>query len=88
MTIAEIFETLEYGPAPESAEPAQAWLEARGKEILPFIGGEFRKPAKAEFFDTLNPANAKPRARVAQCGAEPDKIDLRAPADQAREGRR
>ncbi|HEX6862153.1 MAG TPA: aldehyde dehydrogenase family protein, partial [Thermoanaerobaculia bacterium] len=69
MTIAEIFETLEYGPAPESSEPAQAWLEARGKEILPFIGGDFRKPKKAEFFDTLNPANAKPLARVAQCGA-------------------
>jgi aldehyde dehydrogenase (NAD+) len=69
MTIAEIFETLEYGPAPESAEPAQAWLEARGKEILPFIGGDFRKVSKAEFFDTLNPANAKPLARVAQCGA-------------------
>ncbi|HEY3492305.1 MAG TPA: aldehyde dehydrogenase family protein, partial [Solirubrobacterales bacterium] len=68
MTIAEIFETLEYGPAPESAEPAQAWLEARGREILPFIEGQFRRPENAEFFDTLNPANAKPLARVAQCG--------------------
>ncbi|HET9228631.1 MAG TPA: aldehyde dehydrogenase family protein [Thermoanaerobaculia bacterium] len=68
MTIAEIFETLEYGPAPESAEPAQAWLEAHGREILPFIEGQFRRPENAEFFDTLNPANAKPLARVAQCG--------------------
>ncbi|HWM94427.1 MAG TPA: aldehyde dehydrogenase family protein [Thermoanaerobaculia bacterium] len=72
MTIAEIFETLEYGPAPESAEPAQAWLEARNREILPFIDGSFhrpeRKPETDDFFDTLNPANAKPLARVAQCG--------------------
>ena len=27
--IAEIFESLDYGPAPESAEPALAWLAGR-----------------------------------------------------------
>ncbi|HEY9420412.1 MAG TPA: hypothetical protein VIW92_03275, partial [Thermoanaerobaculia bacterium] len=67
-SIAEIFETLEYGPAPESADPALAWLEARGGEVLPFIGGEFRRPESGEWFDSLNPANAKSLARVAQCG--------------------
>jgi aldehyde dehydrogenase (NAD+) len=79
-TIAEIFETLEYGPAPESADPALAWLEARGREVLPFIGGAFRRPASGEWFDTLNPATAKPLARVAQCGAE----DVDAAVDAAR----
>jgi aldehyde dehydrogenase (NAD+) len=69
MTIAEIFETMEYGPAPESADPAQAWLDARNREILPFLDGDFRQPASGEFFDTVNPGNAKPLARVAQCGA-------------------
>ena len=69
MSVAEIFETMEYGPAPESADPAQAWLEARGREILPFIDGEFRQPAVDEFFDTLNPGTGKPLARVAQGGA-------------------
>ncbi len=69
-TIAEIFETLEYGPAPESADPALAWLEERGGEVLPFIGGTFRRPSSDEWFETLNPATAKPLARVAQCGAE------------------
>ncbi len=68
MTIAEIFETLEYGPAPESADPANAWLEARGHEILPFIGGDFVRPASLEWFDTHNPGNGKVLARVAQCG--------------------
>src|ERR1041384_3701450 len=82
-TIAEIFETLEYGPAPESADPALAWLEARDREILPFIGGEFRRPATGdpgEWFDSLNPATAKPLARVAQCGA----ADVDAAVDAAR----
>src|SRR5215210_7716640 len=69
MSVAEIFETMEYGPAPESADPAQAWLEARDREILPFIDGAFRRPATDEFFDTLNPGNGKTLARVAQGGA-------------------
>ncbi|HEY7213338.1 MAG TPA: aldehyde dehydrogenase family protein, partial [Thermoanaerobaculia bacterium] len=79
-SIAEIFETLEYGPAPESADPALAWLEEHGGEVLPFIGGEFRRPSSGEWFDTLNPATAKPLARVAQCGAE----DVNAAVEAAR----
>jgi aldehyde dehydrogenase (NAD+) len=79
-SIAEIFETLEYGPAPESADPALAWLEERGGEVLPFIGGDFRRPSSGEWFDTLNPATAKPLARVAQCGAE----DVNAAVEAAR----
>jgi aldehyde dehydrogenase (NAD+) len=82
--IAEIFETLEYGPAPESADAALAWLEARGREILPFIGGAFRKPADGEWFETLNPATAKPLARVAQCGAA--EVDAAVDAARAAQG--
>ncbi len=82
--IAEIFETLEYGPAPESADAALAWLEARGREILPFIGGAFRKPAAGEWFETLNPATAKPLARVFQCGAA--EVDAAVDAARAAQG--
>jgi aldehyde dehydrogenase (NAD+) len=80
-TIVEIFETLEYGPAPESADPALAWLEERGCEVLPFIGGEFRRPVSGEWFDTLNPATARPLARVAQCG--PEEVDAAVEAARA-----
>jgi aldehyde dehydrogenase (NAD+) len=83
-TIAEIFETLEYGPAPESADPVLAWLEARNREVLPFIGGSFRRPASGEWFDTLNPATAKPLARVAQCGAA--EVDAAVDAARAAQG--
>jgi aldehyde dehydrogenase (NAD+) len=68
MTIAEIFHTMEYGPAPESADPAEAWLAARNREILPFIGGDFRRPEGVEFFDSVNPGTGEPLAKVAQCG--------------------
>jgi len=83
-TIAEIFETLEYGPAPESADPALAWLEAHGREVLPFIAGDFRRPAAGEWFDTLNPATAKPLARVAQCGTA--EVDAAVEAARAAQG--
>jgi len=69
MTIAEIFETMEYGPAPEAADPAEAWLDARNREILPFVNGAFLRPEGGEFFDSVNPGTGKPLARIAQCGA-------------------
>ena len=69
MTIAEIFRSMDYGPAPESTDPAQAWLDARDREILPFLGGNFRRPEECKFFDTVNPGTTEPLAKVAQCGA-------------------
>ena len=69
MTVAEIFQTMEYGPAPESTAPAQRWLEERGRAFGPFIGGAFRPVAEdAETFDSVNPANKQLLARVVQCG--------------------
>ncbi len=67
--VAEIFETMEYGPAPESAEQAQLWLEARERQFRLFIGGAWRDPADGEYFETINPATAQSIARVAQAGA-------------------
>jgi aldehyde dehydrogenase (NAD+) len=81
MSIAEIFETMEYGPAPESASPAVRWLEERGRTFGHFIGGEWRDPAEGEWFDTTNPATNKPLARIAQGG----KADVEAAVRAARE---
>jgi aldehyde dehydrogenase (NAD+) len=68
MSIAEIFETMEYGPAPESASPALRWLEERNGTTQLFIGGEWRDPAEGEYFDSDNPANHRTLARIAQGG--------------------
>ena len=70
MKVAEIFETLEYGPAPESASTAIEWLERHDRTFQHFINGEFTPSSAVEFFDTVNPANAKPLARIAQGSAE------------------
>jgi len=60
--IAQIFETLDYGPAPESADVALAWLDAHGKKFGHFINGAWTKPGKT--FASDNPATSKPLAQV------------------------
>jgi aldehyde dehydrogenase (NAD+) len=68
--VAEIFESLEYGPAPESASPALEWLAAHERRFTLFAGGRWLEPHSGEFFDTVNPATGRPLAQVAQAGAE------------------
>jgi aldehyde dehydrogenase (NAD+) len=67
-SIPEIFSTMTYGPAPEAVAPAQAWLERHGRRFGLFIGGEWTEGGN-ETFETLNPANGKPLARLTQAGA-------------------
>ena len=68
MTVKEIFETMAYGPAPESADAARDWLARRKGRFDLFIGGKFVKAKSGERFDTLNPANKEILASVAQAG--------------------
>ncbi len=68
MTVAEAFAKMEYGPAPEVAGPAVDWLEERGREFGHFIAGRFVPPVEGEYFDSVNPADGKTIARVAQGG--------------------
>ena len=68
MTVAEIFETMDYGPAPESADVAIAWLAERGASFDLFIGGEWVASASGERFDTINPATSERLAAIARAG--------------------
>src|SRR6476659_5958313 len=67
-SVADILTTLEYGPAPESAGPVEEWLARHERRFDLFIGGKWHKAKTGESFETLNPATAKPIARVAQAG--------------------
>ncbi len=60
--VAEIFDTLEYGPAPEAAGPALEWLEKHGKKFGHFIGGQFTRPGKT--FASNNPATGEKLAEI------------------------
>src|SRR5947208_2527544 len=64
MDVMEIFETMEYGPAPEAAAPALAWIKEHSPFGL-FINNRWVKPASGQYLDSINPATSKPLAQVA-----------------------
>src|SRR5690349_15183551 len=66
VSVADIFESMSYGPAPETNAPARAWLAAHAPHLRLFIGGEWRDPSGGEYFPTVNPATATPLIDVAQ----------------------
>ena len=78
-TVAEIFESLDYGPAPESDKEALSWLGKHERVFGHFIGGRWTEPG--ETFDVINPATRATLARVSQGTAE----DVNAAVRAARE---
>src|ERR1019366_9890069 len=63
-SVAEIFQSMDYGPAPESDRESLAWLDRHHRKFGHFINGDWAK-AKTHF-EVTNPANAKLLAKVAQ----------------------
>ncbi|KFE35758.1 aldehyde dehydrogenase family protein [Thioclava atlantica] len=62
-TVKEILETMDYGPAPESASEVTAWLQARGR-FGHFIDGSFTEAG--ETFVSENPATGEALAQITQ----------------------
>ncbi|MBV9107489.1 MAG: aldehyde dehydrogenase family protein [Verrucomicrobia bacterium] len=67
-SVRQIFETMEYGPAPEQTDLALNWLEEHGYAMQPFIYGEFARFMDESYFESINPRDGKPLARLVQCG--------------------
>jgi len=63
-SVAEIFGTLDYGPAPESDKDVLAWLGEHERVFGQFIDGRWTEPG--ETFDVFNPATRELLARVSQ----------------------
>ncbi len=63
-TVADIFKSMEYGPAPEADQGARQWLGKYERVFGHFINGEWTEPG--ETFDVINPANREVLARVTQ----------------------
>lgn len=53
--VAKIFDSMDYGPAPESDGPAQAWLEAHDRKFGHFIDGEWYHPEGRTYYTTKSP---------------------------------
>ncbi len=67
MTIRDIFDTMAYGPAPESNAEALAWLGQHKARFGHWIDGAFTAPD--DTFETRNPATGKVLAQVTQGSA-------------------
>jgi aldehyde dehydrogenase (NAD+) len=67
--IKDILCSMDYGPAPEAAGHAMAWLDAHGRSFDHFIGGAFVAPAEGQRFEVTNPASGVLLAKVAQGSA-------------------
>ncbi len=71
--IAEHFHTMNYGPAPESAAAAEAWLDAHDRRFDLFINNRWAAPADGRYLAVSNPARGEELAQVAD--ASPPDID-------------
>ena len=68
MTIKEIFDTMDYGPAPESSAEAQQWLADHGGIVGHYINGKWG--ALRDDFPSNNPATGVKLAGVTKGTAE------------------
>jgi aldehyde dehydrogenase (NAD+) len=63
-SVREIYDTMEYGPAPEGDKPAREWLARHDGKFGHFIGGAWTKPSNT--FEVMNPATGKKLAQVSE----------------------
>ncbi|RVD29783.1 MULTISPECIES: aldehyde dehydrogenase family protein [unclassified Mesorhizobium] len=69
MNILERYHAMEYGPAPEARNEADAWLAARDFSKALFIGGEWKAAAGGKTFETSEPSSGKLLAKLSDAGA-------------------
>jgi aldehyde dehydrogenase (NAD+) len=67
-TLLDVFKTMDYGPAPESASAVNAWLEEHGRKFGLFINNQWVMPKDAKFFPSIDPSNGEQLAETTQAG--------------------
>lgn len=68
--VARYFDTMDYGPAPESDTDAREWLARHAEGFGHFIDGRFTPASEGAHFDTAEPATGQRLARIAQGSAK------------------
>ena len=64
-----LFQTLPYGPAPEAADAAEAWLDSHGRKFDLFINNKWAAPAEGKYLTVSNPARGEELAQAADASA-------------------
>jgi aldehyde dehydrogenase (NAD+) len=68
MDVAQVFKSMEYGPAREAADTAQAWLEENNRRFGLFINNSWQHPDGTEYYASFNPATGEKLADTIQAG--------------------
>ncbi|MFM9927701.1 aldehyde dehydrogenase family protein [Variovorax sp. H27-G14] len=69
-SVARYFDTMDYGPAPESDTDARHWLASHAEGFGHFIDGRFTTASAGAHFETAEPATGRRLARIAQGSAQ------------------
>jgi aldehyde dehydrogenase (NAD+) len=85
MSVSHFFDTMDYGPAPESDTEAREWLARHAGGFGHFIGGRATAPVEAHLFETFEPSTGAALARLTQ-GSATDVEDAVAAARAAQPG--
>jgi len=80
MSVRDILETMDYGPAPEARDQADTWIAEHGGTFKLFIDGKWRAAKSGATFTTSNPADGQKLAKISQAG----KADINAAVRAAR----
>jgi len=67
-SVAEIFQSMDYGPAPESDGPARQWLARHDGKFGLFIDGRWQEPDTGRYFESINPSDGTVLAQIAEAG--------------------
>ena len=68
MKVKQIFETMDYGPAPESRAFADEWLDAHARKFELYIKGKWQKPLSGNYIKTISPSDKAVLAEFAASG--------------------
>lgn len=70
-SLGERFDKMDYGPAPESADAANAWLDSHDRKFGLFINNRWVTPKSAKYLQSVDPSNGSVLAETVQAG-EPE----------------
>ena len=68
MTVKDILESLDWGPAPESDKFAREWLDQHGPSFGMYIDGKWVTPESGDNFESFNPATGELLGTISQAG--------------------
>ena len=68
MKVAEILETMDYGPSLESREAADKWLSKHKKKFNIYVNGKWNKAKSGKYLESIDPCTNKALAKIAISG--------------------